>query len=75
MTDRFTAKVKVASRGEEAGQSHVTVVFGPDYEQGRNQDWAESTPTLSLQMRVKPELAASLSNGDTFTLTFEREVR
>lgn len=75
MTDRFTAKVKVNGKTDlHAETPYVQVTFEPDYAQGRNADWALATPSMSLGMSVKRELADSLNRGDTFTLTFEREV-
>jgi len=70
MSKRFTAKVVVESRVEHGDQ--VSLQFRPDYEQGRNAEWAEATPALSLGMTVKGEVAEEVEVGDAWTLTFSR---
>jgi hypothetical protein len=69
-----TMKVKCRLR-EPAGDGQVRLEFGPDYDDDRNKDWAKYTPALSFSATVKEEVADREfpSNGDTFTVTFERE--
>lgn len=67
----FTAKVKVANRGEISDYTPVT--FVPDYEGGRNAEWAAATPSLSLTMSVKQEIAEFLTPGAAWMLRFEPE--
>lgn len=43
--------------------------FNVDYSDGRNKEWAQSTPTLSLEMAVKN--ADMFEVGKGYTLTFE----
>lgn len=66
----ITAKVQVSSKegATEAGQ--VRISFAPDYADGRNKEWALNTPTLSLQMYVKSEIADQFPLHQPFTLTF-----
>lgn len=71
MSDRFTAKVTVS--GVTVSGQQTTLVFMPDYAQGRNAEWAEFTPSLSLTMNVKNSVAEGVQVGDAFTLTFEKE--
>jgi len=71
MSKRFTAKVVVESKLEHGQQ--VSLQFRPDYDQGRNAEWAEATPALSLGMTVKSEVAEEVEVGDAFTLTFAKD--
>lgn len=75
MTAKVTAKVTV-SRSEKpggAGEGSTTVYFGPDYNDGRNAEWAVATPALSLTMTVKDEVAKHFPVGKPFTLVFEED--
>lgn len=68
-----TAKVVVTSKqiaGEGTQYEQVSLGFMPDYADGRNKAWAVATPSLSLNMTVKPEVAEHFRQGDTYTLTF-----
>lgn len=47
--------------------------FFPDYDDGRNKEWAAATPALSLTMTVKPEVAERFEVGAHYTLTFSQE--
>jgi hypothetical protein len=73
-----TAKVKldrkhdqtIGKPGEEA-VDQVTLYFGADYENGANKEWAKYTPSISVTMTVKPEIAERFNVGDKFTLIFD----
>jgi hypothetical protein len=71
MSKSFTAKVVVESKVEHGQQ--VSLQFRPDYDQGRNAEWAEATPALALGMTVKNEVAEQVEVGDAFTLTFSKD--
>ncbi len=74
MGNRITAKVKVTSKITQApGTEHeqVAIGFSPDYDDGRNKEWALYTPALSLSMTVKPSVADQFEPGQAFTLVFE----
>ena len=67
-----TAKVfcsgKSFSASKGAGPSGASVTFACDYADGRNKEWAQYTPSLSLTMQVKnPDL---FELGRAYTLTF-----
>jgi len=68
-TRKTTAKVKLASK-EPLGTSQVTLRFEPDYQDDRNREWAEATPTLQLTMNVRGDVAENFEPG-AYTLTFE----
>lgn len=70
MSKQFTAKVVVDSKVENGDQ--VSLRFRPDYDEGRNAEWAEATPALSLAMTVKGEVADGVEVGDAWTLTFAK---
>jgi hypothetical protein len=76
---KVTAKVKVGSRvdavwnrGTEQEASVAQLGFMVDYADGRNTEWAAATPSLSVQMTVKREIADEhFPLGRAVTLTFE----
>lgn len=62
-----TAKVKLQSVQEG---NEVRLVFVPDYQDGRNAEWAIATPALSLDMHVLRSVAdAHFEMGKPYTLT------
>jgi hypothetical protein len=70
-----TAKAKVTNIQDPggAGPDSVTIEMGPDYEDGRNKDWAVATPAFSLTMTVKRSVAEGLPLGHALTVTFRNE--
>jgi hypothetical protein len=72
MSKRFTAKVVVESKVESPGGT-AGIRFRPDYEGGRNAEWADATPALSLALTVKADVAEGLEVGDAYTLTFAKD--
>lgn len=68
---RVTAKVKLANKSELQHGDQVGLSFAADYEDGRNAEWAAATPSLSLSMTVKAEVAEHFERGHAYTLTFE----
>ena len=71
MTTRFTVKVILQAKNDLPGADMVPLTFAPDYQDGRNKEWAAATPALSLTMSVKRELADQLQPGQRLTGTFE----
>lgn len=69
----ITAKVFVSGKTEQGEGEHrrVLLSFNPDYADGRNKEWAEATPHLSLQMTVKGSVADQFEVGKPYTLTFD----
>lgn len=73
MMERMTAKVKLTSRSV-GDDGQVSLAFGPDYDNGANQEWAKYTPSLSVQMIVKDDvLGAQWETGQRVTLVFEAD--
>jgi hypothetical protein len=68
---KVTAKVRVASKVNGGDGRGANVSFQPDYQDGRNKEWAEATPALSLHMGLKGEVADQFEQGQAWTLTFE----
>ena len=65
----ITAKVKLDTKRDSLeGQKILT--FVPDYQDGRNKEWAAATPSLRLTMTVKLDVAAQYAEGAAYTLTF-----
>jgi hypothetical protein len=69
---RTTAKVKLYYKTDQHNGSY-SLSFSPDYEDGRNAEWAHATPSLSLSMSVREDVAANFHEGQCFTLIFESE--
>lgn len=71
----ITAKVycgtKVQTGEGELRQGVVT--FFPDYADGKNKEWALSTPNLSLSMTLKGDAADLFEVGEAYTLTFIKD--
>lgn len=66
-----TAKVRIGSKIPQNEAGDMMVSFYPDYQDGRNKAWAVATPSLSLNMVVKAEVAERFEQGSAYTLTFE----
>ncbi|MDX3661309.1 hypothetical protein PV646_28725 [Streptomyces sp. ID05-26A] len=67
-----TAKVRCSSKvtSGEGDDRHVLVQFAPDYQDGRNKEWAAATPHLALQMTLKGAVADQFEQGKAYTLQF-----
>lgn len=72
MSTKVTAKVKLASKTTNANGYGANLSFQADYQDGRNKEWAEATPALGLTMTVKGSVADLFTQGQAYTLTFER---
>lgn len=70
-----TAKVMVSNKVETGvGEDRqATVTFVADYNDDRNREWARFTPSLSLAMTLRGEVADRFEAGQAFTLTFTPE--
>lgn len=70
-----TAKIVCQSKQEsgEGDDRTVNVAFAPDYNDGRNKEWARWTPGLSLTMGLKGSVADQFEVGKAYTLTFTAE--
>jgi len=67
-----TAKIKCTSKSEtgEGDTRQVNVSFSPDYDDGRNKEWALYTPGLSLSLGLKGAVADLFEVGQAYTLQF-----
>lgn len=71
-----TAKIVCTHKQHEYGDGPdevVSVAFSPDYHDGRNAEWAAATPSLSLSMTVRGDVADQFETGKAYTLTFQAE--
>jgi hypothetical protein len=70
-----TAKITCNSKSEygEGENRMATVGFMPDYQDGRNQEWAAATPHLELRMTLRGPVADRFEQGKSYTLTFTEE--
>jgi hypothetical protein len=72
VTAKITCQGKTV-QAEGTDSEQVQLTFAPDYDDGRNKEWARFTPALSLTMTVKPEAAGHFEQGKHYTLTFSEE--
>jgi hypothetical protein len=67
---KVTAKLIVTGKTPVAdGQQALS--FMPDYNDGRNKEWAKYTPALSLGMSVLESVADLFAVGQTLIMTLE----
>jgi hypothetical protein len=71
---QFTAVASV-SRKVLTASDYQEVTFVPDYGRGRNADWASATPSMTLTMNVRRELAERLDIADEFDIVFTRRAK
>lgn len=73
----ITAKVICSNKQEypatESGGRQAAVTFLPDYQDGRNKEWASATPSLNLQMTLNDQAADLFETGKRYTLQFVEE--
>lgn len=70
---RVTAKAQVSGRQPSAAEKDgVRITLGPDYQDGRNAEWALATPALNINMTVKGDVADFFEQGGKYTVIFER---
>lgn len=65
-----TAKIKLSTKVQQGDGSWV-LTFSPDYNDGRNKEWAAATPSLYIQMTVREELGDRFELQKAYTLGFE----
>lgn len=65
----ITAKVTLQSKTVTVDQDQLT--FHPDYNSGRNKEWAKYTPALNFNMSVKHEIGEQFEVGKAYTISFE----
>lgn len=68
-----TAKVKCTSKGDPTDDGQVALSFMADYADGKNKEWSLYTPSLSLSMTVKGDVAGQFEQGQAYTLQFVAE--
>ena len=68
-----TLKTQCSKIQKPGGGGHgtTTVNFMPDYQDGRNEEWAALTPALSITFTVKDEIADRWVQGGKYTFTVE----
>jgi len=72
VSTKTTAKAFLSNRVEN-GPDSVQLNFYADYADGKNKEWAVNTPTLSLSMTVRKDVAEKQFPVDvtSYTITFE----
>ena len=68
----ITAKVRCSYKTESGEGENRTarVSFQPDYQDGRNAEWAAATPSLTLEMTLNNQAADLFKAGTAYTLQF-----
>jgi hypothetical protein len=66
---QITAKAQINSLSEGYAGA-VNLAFGPDYQDGRNAEWAAATPSLSISMTVQPSVGDLFKLADKWTVIF-----
>lgn len=71
----ITAKVQLQSKTESGVGEHRQVVatFTANYAGGANAEWSKYTPSLSLTMTLKGEVADKFVIGQAYTLMFAED--
>lgn len=75
---KVSAKVILGSKiqyawGTQEREGDYLLSFHADYADGRNKEWAAASPSLSIQMTVRPDVAKLFDQGERYTLYFEKE--
>lgn len=68
VTAKITCSVK-----SKVNDDQYSLVFGADYQDDRNKEWAKYTPALSINMTVNAEAAKHFEQGKAYTLRFAPE--
>lgn len=68
---RVSLRTRVQVKNEVIGSNQVQLQFVPDYEDGRNQEWAEFTPALTFSMTVLRNIADMFEVGEKVTFYAE----
>lgn len=68
----ITARVVCSNKTENGEGEHRTAhaSFLPDYADGRNKEWANATPSLSLSMTLNAHAADLFRQGQAYELRF-----
>lgn len=61
--------VRALITGKSAAGEVTALTLGPDYGDGRNQEWAQATPSFATQMAVLNGLAEELEVGQEVEIT------
>lgn len=69
---KCTSKEPVGQPAEDPADQQWMLVFGPDYDDGANAEWALYTPALSLSMTVKASVAEEYAVGQPWDLAFTK---
>lgn len=69
---RVSMRTRVQAKNELGfGNDNVQLAFVPDYEDGRNSEWAAATPSLTFSMTVTKEIADRFDVGEKITFYAE----
>jgi len=63
--------VKALITGMSVSGEVTAIVLGPDYQDGRNAEWAAATPSFSTTMSVQNHLAEELEVGQEVEVTLK----
>lgn len=66
-----TAKATLVEKKETL--SGVYLMFGANYDNGKNQEWAHATPSLNFTMTVKKSVGDMFTVGKHYTVSFTED--
>lgn len=73
ITAKVVCHTKDVYRDSDGKVQHSNVYFTADYEGGRNAEWAEATPYLSLHMKLNAKATELYEEGKRYTIQFVEE--
>jgi len=69
---RVSMRTRVQAKNDLGfGTDNVQLQFVPDYEDGRNKEWASATPALTFSMTVIKDIAEMFEVGEKITFYAE----
>ena len=69
---RVSMRTRVQAKNDLGfGTDNVQLQFVPDYEDGRNKEWASATPVLTFSMTVIKDIAEMFEVGEKITFYAE----
>lgn len=69
----ITAVATLYSKTLSPDGNYTSLSFTADYKDERNKEWSKWTPSLSLNMNVKNEVAEQFELRGNYLLTFEKQ--
>lgn len=72
MANQITAKFKVGNH-KKVNQESTEIQMWPDYNDPRNKEWSQYTPSGSISLTVLDSVVPHFPLGANFLVTFDEE--